>query len=99
MPTNRTRARRTFEGLLRPPQLAFLTGDLSVLTNKFQWFEVQDIENGATSSPGVEAMKGFKTAVQLLAEFPEYLSDPRFKKYRKPASPHPDEKISGEHTK
>ena len=99
MPTNRTRARRTPQGLLRPPQLAFLTGDMSHLTNKFQWFEVQDIANGATSSPGVEAMRDFKTATQLLAEFPEYLSDPRFKKYRKPASPHPDEKISGERTK
>ena len=83
MPTNRTRARRTPQGLLRPPQLAFLTGDMSVLTNKFQWFEVQDIANGATGSPGLEAMKGFKTAVQLLAEFPEYLSDPRFRRFRK----------------
>ena len=83
MPTNRTRARRTPQGLLRPPQLAFLTGDLTHLTNRFQWFEVQDIENGAASSPGIEAMTGFKTAAQLLAEFPEYLSDPRFKKYRK----------------
>ena len=83
MPTTRTRARRTPQGLLRPPQLAFLTGDMSHLTNKFQWFEVQDIANGATSSPGLEATRDFKTAVQLLAEFPEYLSDPRFKKYRK----------------
>ena len=83
MPTNRTRARRTPQGLLRPPQLAFLTIDLSVLTNRFQWFEVQDIANGATSSPGLEAMRDFKTAGQLLEEFPEYLGDPRFKKYRK----------------
>ena len=83
MPTNRTRARRTPQGLLRPPQLAFLTGDLSVLTNKFQIFEVWDIANGAGGSPGLEAMRDFKTATQLLAEFPEYLSDPRFKKYRK----------------
>ena len=83
MPTNRTRARRTPEGLLRPPQLAFLTGDLSRLTNKFQWFETMDIANGATRSPGIEATTGFRTAEQLLAEFPEYLSDPRFKKYRK----------------
>ena len=98
MPTNRTRARRTPQGLLRPPQLAFLTGDMSHLTNKFQWFEVQDIANGATSSPGLEAATGFKTAQQLLAEFPEYLSDPRFKKYRKPASWHPDAKNSGAHT-
>ena len=99
MPTNRTRARRTPHGLLRPPQLAFLTGDMSHLTNKFQWFEVQDIANGATSSPGVEAAPGFKTATQLLAEFPEYLSDPRFKKYRKTASLHTVDKISGERTK
>ena len=98
MPTNRTRARRTPHGLLRPPQLAFLANDLSVLTNKFQIFEVQDIEAGATSSPGLEAATGFKTAQQLLAEFPEYLSDKRFKKYRKPASWHPDAKISGAHT-
>ena len=98
MPTNRTRARRTPQGLLRPPQLAFLTGDMSHLTNKYQIFEVRDIENGATSSPGLEAMRDFKTATQLLAEFPEYLSDPRFKKYRKPASWHPDAKISGAHT-
>ena len=83
MPTNRTRARRTPQGLLRPPQLAFLTADMSVLTNKYQIFEVQEIEAGATSSPGLEAATGFKTAQQLLAEFPEYLSDPRFKKYRK----------------
>ena len=83
MPTNRTRARRTPQGLLRPPQLAFLTGDMSHLTNKFQWFEVQDIANGATSSPGLEAMTGFKTAGQLLAEFPEYRDDSRFMKYRK----------------
>ena len=83
MPTNRTRVRRTPQGLLRPPQLAFLTGDLTHLTNKFQWFEVQDIANGATSSPGVEAMRDFKTAEQLLAEFPEYLDDPRHAKYRK----------------
>ena len=83
MPTNRTRARRTPQGLLRPPQLAFLTGDLSVLTNKFQTFEVWDIANGAGGSPGLEAMRDFKTAEQLLAEFPEYLDDPRFKKYRK----------------
>ena len=88
MPTNRTRARRTPQGLLRPPQLAFLTGDMSVLTNKFQIFEVQDIEAGATSSPGLEAATGFKTAQQLLAEFPEYLSDPRFKKYRKGVRQH-----------
>ena len=83
MPANRTRARRTPEGLLRPPQLAFLTNDLTHLTNKFQIFEVWDIENGATSSPGLEAMRDFKTATQLLAEFPEYLSDPRHAKYRK----------------
>ena len=83
MPANRTRARRTPQGLLRPAQLAFLTNDLSVLTNKYQIFEVQDIENGATSSPGLEAMRDFKTETQLLAEFPEYLSDPRFKKDRK----------------
>ena len=88
MPTNRTRARRTPQGLLRPPQLAFLTGDMSHLTNKFQIFEVQDIEAGATSSPGLEAATGFKTAQQLLAEFPEYLSDPRFKKYRKGVRQH-----------
>ena len=81
MPTNRTRVRRTPQGLLRPAQLAFLTNDLSVLTNKFQLFEVQDIQNDATSSPGAES--NFKTAVQLLAEFPEYLSDKRFKKYRR----------------
>ena len=99
MPTNRTRARRTPQGLLQPPQLAFLTGDMSHLTNKFQWFEVQDIANGATSSPGVEAMLNFKTATQLLEEFPEYLGDPRFKKYRKTASPHAVDKISGERTK
>ena len=86
MPTNRTRARRTPQGLLRPPQLAFLTGDLSVLTNRYQIFETMDIENGATGSPGLEAMKNFKTATQLLAEFPEYLSAPRFKKYRNPAA-------------
>ena len=86
MPTNRTRARRTPQGLLRPPQLAFLTADMSVLTNKYQIFEVWDIENGATSSPGLDAMRDFKTAELLLAEFPEYLSDPRFKKYRKPAA-------------
>ena len=96
MPTNRTRARRTPQGLLRPPQLAFLTGDMSHLTNKFQWFEVQDIANGATSSPGLEAMRDFKTATQLLIEFPEYLSDARFKKYRKPASQHTVDKISAE---
>ena len=98
MPTNRTRARRTPQGLLRPAQLAFLTNDLTHLTNKFQIFEVWDIANGAGGSPGLEAMRDFKTAVQLLAEFPEYLSDPRFKKYRKPASWHPDAKISGAHT-
>ena len=72
MPTNRTRGRRTPQGLLRPPQLAFLTGDLTHLSNRFQWFEVQDIANGATGSPGIEAATGFKTAAQLLAEFPEY---------------------------
>ena len=83
MPTNRTRARRTPQGLLRPPQLAFLTGDMSVLTNKYQIFEVQDIANGATGSPGLEAMTGFKTATQLLEEFPEYRESSRFKKYRK----------------
>ena len=98
MPTTRTRARRAPQGLLRPPQLAFLTNDMSVLTNKFQIFEVQDIEVGATRSPGLEAMRDFKTATQLLAEFPEYLDDSRFKKYRKPASWHPDAKISGAHT-
>ena len=98
MPTNRTRARRTPQGLLRPPQLAFLTGDMSHLTNKFQWFEVQDIANGATGSPGIEAMKNFKTAAQLLEEFPEYLNDLRLKKYRNPANWHPDAKISGAHT-
>ena len=84
MPTNRTRARRTPEGLLRPPQLAFLTGDLSHLTNSFQIFEVWDIENGETRSPGIEATRDFKTAKQLLEEFPEYLDDPRHAKYRKP---------------
>ena len=99
MPTNRTRARRTPQGLLRPPQLAFLTNDLTHLTNKFQIFEVWDIENGATSSPGIEPARDFKTAEQLLEEFPAYLDDPRFKKYRKPASPHTDDKISGERTK
>ena len=88
MPTNRTSARRTPQGLLRPPQLAFLTGDMSHLTNKFQIFEVWDIESGAASSPGIEAATGFKTAQQLLAEFPEYLSDPRFKKYRKEVRQH-----------
>ena len=82
MPTNRTRARRTPEGLLRPPQVAFLTGDLTHLTNRFQWFEVQDIANGETRSAGIEPQRDFKTAVQLLEEFPEYLDDPRFKKYR-----------------
>ena len=88
MPTNRTRARRTPHGLLRPAQKAYLAGDMSHLTNKFQWFEVQDIANGATSSPGLDAATGFKTAQQLLAEFPEYLSDPRFKKYRKAVRQH-----------
>ena len=83
MPTTRTRARRTPQGLLRPPQLAFLTGDLTHLTNKFQIFEVWDIANGAASSPGLEATRDFKTAEQLLEEFPEYLRDPRFKKYRR----------------
>ena len=83
MPTNRTRARRTPQGLLRPPQLAFLTNDLSVLTNKFQIFEVWDIANGATSSSGVEAMGNFKTAKQLRAEFPEYVDGPRHAKYKK----------------
>ena len=88
MPTNRTRARRTPQGLPRPAQLAFLTGDMSHLTNKFQWFEVQDIANGAISSPGIDATRDFKTAEQLLAEFPEYLSDARFMKYRKPVRQH-----------
>ena len=88
MPTNRTRVRRTPQGLLRPAQLAFLTGDMSHLTNKYQAFEVWDIESGAASSPGIEAATGFKTAQQLLAEFPEYLSDPRFKKYRKAVRQH-----------
>ena len=84
MPTNRTRARRTPQGLLRPPQLAFLTVDMSHLTNKYQAFEFWDIANGETCSAGIDAMAGFKTAEELLAEFPEYLDDPRHAKYRKP---------------
>lgn len=67
MPTNRRRRTRSRSPGLRPAQVAFLAGDTNGL-GVWETFELDEIEHGFERSGAI----GYKSAVELLREHPEY---------------------------